>query len=254
MKRNYLLLGSAALFIIAFFTLRFQNLPGTGVISMLATLGIAMPTLYALFGYLGARLAVVSLAGLGIFAFTIETIGTVTGVPYGSFFYGGSLGPKLVGLVPLVLPLSYAPLVIGAVAAASNSTLRKRSGGWSAWVLRSALLLVLIDGVLDPGAAALGFWVWPEGGLYYGVPLSNYLGWFLSGAVASALMLSTGHRVWREYPPLAGLLDSLVLSVAFWSGIAAFSGLLLPVILGPVLFVYFLRRRSMMPVVPYTSS
>src|SRR3712207_8856509 len=40
--------------------------------------------------------------------------------PYTTLFrsyYGDSLGPKALGLVPYLLPISYIPLVIGAVAA-----------------------------------------------------------------------------------------------------------------------------------------
>ena len=135
-----------------------------------------------MFGYLGGRRAAVILLTLAAFGLAIETTGTVTGLPYGEFYYSEALGPKLFGVVPYILPVSYVPLVLGAVAAAyptgkdwPDSTFARRFP----WVLGSALLLVLMDGVLDPGAAALGFWVWPEGGLYYGVPVSNYLGWLL---------------------------------------------------------------------------
>jgi putative membrane protein len=99
-----------------------------------------------------------------------------------------------------------------------------------------------MDGVLDPGAASLRFWVWPEGGAYYGVPLSNYAGWLFSGALAAALLLSVGR--WRTAPP-PGLLDSAVLALAFWTGVAAFSGLIVPAFLGAALLMYLLNRREL---------
>jgi putative membrane protein len=87
----------------------------------------------------------------------------------------------------------------------------------------------------------LGFWIWPEGGAYYGVPLSNYAGWLLSGALAAALLLAVGR--WRT-APLPGLLDGAILALAFWTGVAVFSALIVPALLGAALFAHLLHRRS----------
>jgi putative membrane protein len=55
--------------------------------------------------------------------------------------------------------------------------------------LLAALAVVLVvDLVLDPAAVALGFWAYDGGGIYYGVPLSNFAGWLLSGAIAVSLV------------------------------------------------------------------
>jgi putative membrane protein len=233
-----LLLASALAFAAAYFPVRFPGMPGAGIGSYTATFLIALPAFVALFRYAGARRTVLALLALSAFAFVIETVGVVTGYPYGAFFYGEALGPKAFGIVPYLLPISYVPLVIGAVAAAwTRRTGRSRASN----VLGAALLLTLMDGVLDPGAATLGFWVWPEGGPYYGVPLSNYLGWLLSGALAAAILLAAGR--W-DAPPRPGLLDSAVIAVAFWTGVAVFSSLLFPVLLGAALFAYLVLRRK----------
>ena len=139
------------------------------------------------------------------------------------------------GFAPYLLPVTYLPLVIGAVAAAWGT------GSRVLHVILAALLLTLIDGVLDPGAAALGFWVWPEGGPYYGVPLGNYLGWLLSGVLAATITLFVGR--WKE-PPLPIMLDSAIIAVAFWTGVATFSLLPVPALLGAGLFAYLVQRRS----------
>ena len=231
------MIASTLSFAASYFAVRFPDVPGAEAGSYVSTFLIALPSFVALFSYLGARRAAVSLLGLAAFGYAIETIGVVTGLPYGPFHYGDALGGKLFGLVPFLLPVSYAPLVIGAVAASWGSEEHRR---WL-WVFRSAVLLTLIDGVLDPGAAALGFWVWPEGGAYYGVPLSNYAGWLLSGAFGAALLLATGR--WRATPP-PGLVDSLALALAFWTGVAVFSGLPLPALLGAALLAFLLSGRS----------
>jgi bisanhydrobacterioruberin hydratase len=232
-----LILASAFFFGTAYFAVRFPETPDAG--SYVSTFLIALPSFVALFGYLGPRRAVLSLLALSAFGYAIEAIGVVTGLPYGSFYYGDALGGRLLGLVPYLLPISYAPLVIGAVAASW-----KDGSGPNyriSFIFRSALLLVLMDGVLDPGAAFLGFWIWSEGGAYYGVPLSNYAGWLLSGALAAALLLAVGR--WRT-APLPGLLDGAILALAFWTGVAVFSVLIVPALLGAALFAHLLHRRS----------
>ena len=230
-----LLLASAGAFFAAFFATRFPDVPGASVGSYVSTFLIALPSFVALFAYLGPRRAALSILAVSAFAYAIESVGVATGFPYGTFFYGDALGPKLFGLVPYLLPVTYVPLVIGAVAAAWSP------GNLAPRVLLSALLLVGTDAVLDPGATALGFWVWPEGGPYYGVPLSNFAGWLLSGAASAALLLFVARP---QTPPPPGALDSAVLATAFWTGAALFSSLAVPVLPGTVLFALLLYRRS----------
>jgi len=243
-----LLLAASALFFgAAYFTVRFPDAPGAGIASFVSTLLIALPSFVALWCYLGPKGAGLSLLSLSAFGYAIETIGVVTGFPYGPFYYGDSLGPKVAGLVPYLLPLSWVPLVLGAAAATApavpeNEDVPRRRR--ILWVLYAAVLLTLVDSVLDPGAASLGFWVWPEGGPYYGVPVSNYLGWLFSSSVAAAILLVLGRWRWVSVPPPPGLLDSALVAVAFWVGVDLFSGLLFPAVLGTALFFYLLGRRA----------
>ena len=229
-----LLLALCALFFAAsYFTVGFPDVPGAEIGSYVSTFVIALPALVALFVCVGWGRGLGVLAAVSIFAYAIEGIGVSTGFPYGAFYYGEALGPRLLDLVPYLLPVTYVPLVLGAVAAAPGSSAGPR-------IAFATLLLVLVDAVLDPGAASLGFWVWPEGGAYYGVPLSNFLGWTLSGAAASALILFVG-RIGRPPP---GMVDSLLVAVPFWTGVTVFSGLVVPAVLGAVVAGYLLWRRA----------
>ena len=230
-----LILACALSLVAAFFAVRYPNIQGASLGSYVSSFLIALPSAVALFRYFGPRRATLSLLALSIFGYAIEAIGVMTGFPYGAFYYGDALGPSVAGIVPYLLPLSYAPLVIGAVAAAWGTRLRLLH------VLYATLLLVWMDAVLDPGAASLGFWVWPQGGVYYSVPLSNYAGWLLSGALATTLLLATGR--WSEIPRPA-LLDSATIATSFWTGVAVLSGMVAPALLGATLFVYLLGRRS----------
>lgn len=234
-----LLVASVVFFCAAFVAAGFRDFPGAEAGSYVSTFLIALPPCIALFRYLGARRATLALVSLSLFSYAIETIGVTTGVPYGEFRYGDALGPKVFGVVPYLLPVSYVPLVLGAVGAAATA-----ASGFVARISFATALLLLTDGALDPGAVALGFWDYPGGGFYHGVPLSNYFGWLLSGAIAAALLLALG-RGWRSPPP-PGILDGLVISAAFWIGAAVLSGLVVPALLGVVLFLYLLRSRSLL--------
>ena len=238
---------SALFFFAAYFTVSFPDMPGAGIGSFISTLIIALPSFVALWRFLGPKRAALSLLALSAFGYAVETTGVATGFPYGAFYYGDALGPKVAGLVPYLLPLSWVPLVLGAVAATVPEE-KVVAGRRALWVISAAVLLTLVDGVLDPGAVSLGFWVWLESGLYYGVPVTNYLGWLLSSSLAATILLALGRKRWRASPPLPGLLDSVVIAVGFWVGVDLFSGLLFPAALGVALFFYLLHRRSRLAV------
>lgn len=233
----YLMLLCAGFAVAGVLAIQFPETPGTGTASVVSTVAIAVPAILAVFWRLGLGRAALSLAGLSLFAFGIETLGAASGWPYGEFSYSSELGPKIADLVPYVLPVSYVPLVIGAAAAAELPGL-----GRLPWVLGGALLLVAIDGVLDPGAAAMGLWVWPEGGAYYGVPASNYFGWLVSSIPAVLILLALGGW-WGGTTPHPAMLDSAIVSLAFWTAVSASALNLLPVVLGVALLALFLRRR-----------
>jgi putative membrane protein len=242
-----LLLLSALFFGAPYFAANFPETPGAGVASFVSTLLIALPSFVALWRFLGPKRAILSLLCLSAFGYAIEMTGVLTGFPYGPFYYGDALGPKVAGLVPYLLPLSWVPLVLGAVGATAPE---EKTGPRRRFlpILSAAILLTLVDGVLDPGAASLGFWVWPEGGIYYGVPVTNYLGWLFSSTLAAAILLALGRQRWGSVSPPPGLLDSLLVAVAFWVGVDFFSGLLFPAALGGALFLYLLHHRARLAV------
>src|ERR687894_720763 len=116
-----LLVFSAVAFGASLFAVRFPNVPGASAGSYVSSALISAPAFVALIAHLGARRATLSVLAVSAFAYAIESVGAATGFPYGPFYYGDALGPKLFGLVPYLLPVTYVPLVIGAVAVASQA-------------------------------------------------------------------------------------------------------------------------------------
>lgn len=145
---------------------------------VLASLFLLTAGLVVLLGE-GTWRGVLSLACVALLGFAVEAVGVRFGVPFGRYVYTDALRPQLLG-VPLVMGPAWMVLV----AFARDAGARLRLEGWRA-VLFAALLTTATDLVIDPLAAnRLGYWKWLDGGSYYGVPLFNFAGWFLTALVA----------------------------------------------------------------------
>ncbi len=134
---------------------------------------------------LGARRAreQVTLLAVAALGFVIEVIGIRTGLPFGAYSYTTVLQPQLFG-VPIVMTFAWMVLVAGI-----KQTLQ--GFGLARWLetLLGALWMTAIDLVIDPLAANLfGYWHWRMAGNYYGIPVSNFVGWFLSSLLVFALL------------------------------------------------------------------
>ncbi len=246
MLRNYklsILTGSVLVFLAtgAFFMANVQLPEWSFVISSINVLLFAVPSFWALRMWLGWTDAAKLIVILGFFALGVETFAIYTGFPYGHFGYSQHLGYKLFGQVPWTVAFAWTPLLLCAYTAARDlfvSRLRR--------VLFSAFLLVVFDLVLDPGAVLLGFWQYPAGGLYYGVPLSNFFGWAFSGIVGSAIMEAATSFFKPLLPPPVQIGSSAFFIVFFWTALAAFGGLAVPAAIGGALAMamYLWYRRS----------
>jgi putative membrane protein len=128
------------------------------------------------------RLALIGLAGFGV-----EVLGVHAGLPFGVYTYTAALAPRLFG-VPMVLGCAWLVLV-----AYVTDRMPRVIASAPGRVALGALWLVGIDLLIDPLAAGtLNYWRWAECGRYYGVPLSNFAGWFATGAMLVALLPGKG--------------------------------------------------------------
>jgi uncharacterized membrane protein len=113
----------------------------------------------------------------------MENIGVLTGLPFGRYHYTDVLGPKLF-LVPLLIgPAYFGTGYLSWVQA--NLLLRtdRRTDQLAIVVVPvvAAFIMVGWDLCFDPAASTIAhMWIWEDGGGYFGVPLSNFLGWFLT--------------------------------------------------------------------------
>ena len=123
------------------------------------------------------------LVAVALFGFAAEVCGVHLGVPFGVYSYTDALGPRLLG-VPLVMPLAW--MTLAAYVKQMLGSLRLT--GWLAAPL-GALWLTGFDLLLDPLAAnQLDYWRWAERGLYYGIPATNFAGWFIVSLIAFSIL------------------------------------------------------------------
>ena len=236
------------IFAIAFFVASWlvANVPiGESVtwVSALFIVLLSFPSYYFLIRWIGFRWGLILIAFFGIFPIIVEAIGITTGLPYGEFYYSDWMGAKIFGLVPWSVAFAFAPLIFGSLTIST-----KLVHDWKLQIILSSIILVLVDMVLDPAAVVLSIWVWLVPGPYYGIPVSNYTGWFLTAFIASLILYQTIQRiegVQREIPIKVS--SSLFISLAFWTGFSVWTGLLIPIGIGIILTMlngYYLLKTN----------
>ncbi|ELY93956.1 carotene biosynthesis associated membrane protein [Natrialba hulunbeirensis JCM 10989] len=166
---------------------------------------------------------------LTVYTYAIEIVGVRTNWPYGAFEYTIQLGPMLLGEVPLALPLFFIPLVLNAYLL-TLLVLGDRHRNPVLRLASAVTAVIAVDLVLDPAAVAIGFWEFVPAGVYYGVPVSNYLGWLLSGTIAVVLVDLAFDReaLLERVRSCEFILDDLVSFVLLWGSINLLYGNWIP--------------------------
>jgi putative membrane protein len=111
-----------------------------------------------------------------------ENLSIATGFPFGHYYFVELMGPKLFQ-VPVLLGLAYIGMsyVSWTVARLIVGKPEAPVAGWRIVALPAVASCVMVawDLAQDPvWATVLHGWVWRDGGAWFGVPVSNYLGWY----------------------------------------------------------------------------
>lgn len=242
---------------------------------------------------LGWTRTVLFLLASVVTAFLCEFSSTRVGVPFGFYYYTGStVGEELyISNVPFMDSLSFAFLLFASYCLALVFLLPSVAGpgesrlqlvldptvrtSWAPLLL-TATFLTFIDVVIDPVALRGDRWFlgqiygYPDPGVYFGIPLMNFVGWAVVGLIA----LSVYFVIDRRLPPLplhdaesamttyillgctlyyAVLLFNL--TITFWIG-ESLLGLVGVMIYLPITILLVLRllNRVPTPIVPVPSS
>lgn len=178
-------------------------------------------------------------------AFVCEFSSTRIGVPFGYYYYNGStVGQELyIADVPFMDSLSFTFLLFASYCMAlifllpsEQPSVSRRlqllldpaiRTGWPALVL-AAVFLMLIDVVIDPVALRGDRWFlgliygYPEPGLYFGIPLMNFVGWAVVGLIALSIYFLVDRRF--PYAPADLIVTKrLLLGCGLYYGVLIFN-------------------------------
>jgi uncharacterized membrane protein len=126
-----------------------------------------------------------------VFSITIilEYVGVTTGLIFGDYYYTSKFGPLILGTVPIMIPLAwfclfYVSFQIGLFIFDYNfeTPLSVQSGLLLSIV--QSFIMTFWDISKDVEAVFInGYWVWENvnsSSAYFGIPVSNYIGWFVT--------------------------------------------------------------------------
>jgi uncharacterized membrane protein len=212
-----------------------QPFAGTIPMLVIVTMHVVPPALFALIhGAIRYRLR-------GILAFVAiclvvgnasENLSILTGFPFGHYYFTGLMGPSAFH-VPILLGLAYVGmgylswtlgrLIVGDIdgALAGSRVLTVP--------IVASFVMVAWDLSMEPvWSTVMHGWIWLQGGAYFGVPVSNFLGWYLTVYVIYQLF-----ALYLRERPLRVRCDSLPssywrLAILFYGVSAAGNLLLIP--------------------------
>lgn len=172
----------------------------------------------------------------GILVFTLlclgiggasEILSLRTGVPFGSDYFTGVMGPKLSGL-PILLVLAYLGMAYCSwVMSLLITGCRKPIRGLRtvAVPLLASFVMLAWDLAMEADWSTVDkAWIWRHGGPFFGVPLTNFLGWYLT-----AFLFFQGFAFYcRSHAPLAAPVPRVVWRAAiFLYAVCALGNLLI---------------------------
>jgi putative membrane protein len=126
---------------------------------------------------LGLRRARITAAAILISSALLETVGTMSGIPFGSYYYTDAFGPRMGGVLPLAIPLAWFTVVAGANLSLSQYW---RDGSRAPIAIATGAFAMIFDFLMEPFAYAIrGYWHW-AGNI---VPPQNFFSWFIFSAL-----------------------------------------------------------------------
>jgi len=149
-------------------------------------------------------------------AFAAEASSIRTGIPFGWYYYVPSTASQELWIagVPFFDSISFPFLLVSSYGLAwwllsgpGDAASRARPGR-TRHLLLATTLFVLADVVIDPVALRGDRWFlgriygYPEPGLYFGIPVANFLGWGVVGFVATGLYHAWERR-YADRPAIA---------------------------------------------------
>jgi uncharacterized membrane protein len=175
--------------------------------------------LYRVRGILG--FAAISL----VFGYIAEVLGVHTGFPFGHYYFTDGMGPKFLEVPILMGPayvgMGYISWTVTRVIAAPRDLQRELVGLRMITLPLAASFVMVAWGIaIDPVLSTFAhYWTWTRGGAFFGVPLSNFLGWYATNYLIYQFFV----LFLRKGPAISNFLPTLQdrLAVLFYAVCAA---------------------------------
>jgi uncharacterized membrane protein len=156
----------------------------TPLAQALAAIGILAALIHASLFY-GWKHALALFSICVVITFIVENIGATTGFPFGHYHFEVGSDLPHVGVIPVIVgPLWFGMGYFSWIVASTllgGTALQNRKIKLIALPMVAAFVMTQWDAVMDPPASTISkAWIWHDGGVHFGVPLSNYFGWLLT--------------------------------------------------------------------------
>jgi uncharacterized membrane protein len=163
-----------------------------------------------------------------VISLSAELAGTTWGLPFGGYHYGQGLGPRWLDRVPVLIPVSWFLMAVPSYALARLAFPRGLLGA----VAFGSVVLLAWDLALDPAMSyATRYWTWADTGPYYGMPMLNLAGWYLTGLALMWALGALRSDRWLARVPVGFLAVYYGLNLLMPLGMAVAAGLWLAVVL-----------------------
>lgn len=207
--------------------LHFKSVAGFFVIFYAVGItGMLIPSTFPLFKNLIPLALLLSFFALGIFhtpffkkdiipffliyilGFLAEVVGVNTGLIFGHYSYGGSLGIKLFN-TPLMIGINWLLLIY-----ISFSLTAKLKINPLLQIIFASIILLIYDLIIEQVAPVLDMWTWSDNE----IPIKNYIAWFILAFIFSSILKISGVKTNNKLAPvilLCQLVFFIVLFVTF---------------------------------------
>lgn len=139
---------------------------------------------------------------------TLEILGVQTGLVFGSYGYGQTLGVQLLG-VPLMIGINWTIIILGAI-----TIIEKIVHHPILVAFITASFTVFFDWIMEPVAIAFDYWSWDG----VAIPLQNYIAWF-----AIAFLFALLHQKMKVLPKNRVASIILLIQTVFFASLRLFA-------------------------------
>jgi len=174
---------------------------------------------------LGKRKTAIFFSLAVLIGFLSELFGTLYGWIFGQYYYSESMR-SLLGLMSFATPFSWGAIIYICysltnlfLSGLGGEKPRQTDRFWryiGAIVLLSSidgLAAMNLDMILELVSVSIGAWTWSNGGPYFGIPISNFIGWFLVTFVSTFFFRNYESYTKQEMNRINGKIDCTIVGV-----------------------------------------